>query len=255
MKQLKTAAIAAAIMVATLSALTMCFTTDAIGQSMRKFTCELFQCQQFVDLVGQVTTVETNTQAILNDTADLKTQVGYTVANTTTIAQDLQRVEGKIDALSIPPNPEYADELYRIEKKLNYVMLPESSIWLESYESAGGGEIMVEVWVKGESLTIVEAFGMDINYPSANLTYAQIFPGEFTQSWTGLDANELTPGHLRLGGYAGAGYGMAGNGIGRLAVLRFTIVQRVDSTVSSTAHVDDIAGMTPPAASTIVRLQ
>lgn len=225
-----------------------CWPTSSMAQGLREFTCEVFECQPFKDLVALVGGIPPAVADVKTDTDAILTETGYITANTTSLNHDLQRVEDKIDALSIPPGAEYEDELFRIETKLNYIMKAESSIWMEDYRDTSGN-LFIEIWIKGESLREMVAWGLDLNFPDAAADYGSITPGDLVAGWNSVDANELNPGQLRIGAFAGSGSPIVGTAIGKLCIVRLNNLGPDNFVILLNSYVDDVGDMLPNPAS------
>jgi len=244
-------------------------TQPAYAQAgIRDFLCNLFNCQQFVDLAAAITGLQADTAQIIAQNSDAATELGFIKANTTTTAQQgltiinmvdetRQQNSGIItttDAIKVTvdnieanmgASPDLTATLARIEKKLNNVMRPESTIWAEHYIDTSTGYLFFEVWIKGESLREMTAWGIDLTYPAGSATYAQFIGGDLIATWLMKDANEVAPGLVRIGGAAGSGAPIVGTAIGKLFTLRFTDLGTVNFAMTLENYVDDLAEMLP----------
>jgi hypothetical protein len=236
--------------------------------NLRQFLCALFDCQPFIDLAAAIDVLQTDTAQIIAQNDDAAKELGYIKANTTTAAQQgltiinmvdetRQQNSGIItttDAIQTTVNnieanmgaaPALTETLARIEDKLNDIMKPESRIWAKHYIETGTGDLYFEVWIKGESLRDITAWGMDVTFPTGSATYAQFYAGEFLGTWLMKDANLFEPGRVRIGGAAGSGAPIVGPAIGKLFTLRFTGLAGANFAMTMENYVDDIAEMLP----------
>jgi len=192
-------------------------------QGMRQFICDLFDCQKFVDLGNLLLSVKQDTETGLANQDILQ-------ANQTTVIANQGTADGKLDQIiaefpiTVQPDPATAKTLTRIERKLDYYAKSEQSIWLEPYEGATPQFIEVLIYIRGESLREITAWGLDITFDNAALRYQAVAKGRLTESWALLDANEIQPGTLRVGAVLGAGPPIAGDVIGEIAIISFEVI-------------------------------
>lgn len=219
--------------------------SSANCQSIRPFMCGIFECQAFKDLVALVTGIQTDTQQIIAETAATTEQLGYLVANTTTLAQDLQRIEGKVDNLGGSGGATQA-QIELITTRLGYIMKAEASLWFEIFVQEATGDVFIELWVKGESMREITAFGFDVTYPATHAQAAEVIRGDLLLSWQTLEGNEIQPGQYRIGAFAGAASPIIGTAIGRLLSIRLTPVAGAGNFgLCIQDYVDDFTDMNP----------
>jgi len=69
--------------------------------------------------------------------------------------------------------------------------------------SGGAGTIVtVTISIKG-NVNEIKAFGLDLTYDSSMFSYQSFSNGSLTSSWSGVDANEISPGTVKVGGWGG----------------------------------------------------
>lgn len=221
---------------------------DADAQSnMREFLCDLFKCQDFIDLGILLLSVKQDTEAGL--------------ANQDIIQANQATMDGKLDGIAaelpitVEPDPATAEALTRIEKRLGYFAKSEQSIWVEPGTAGTGQTVAMPILIRGESLREIDVWGFDLTFDAAYFSYIGIDKGELTQQWDMIGANEITPGTLRIGGIRGAGPLTVGDVIGDIVILRFTVNgTAAASPLCLTNLVDDFAPYTiaPPCADFIL---
>lgn len=217
---------------------------DAQAQSgMRQFLCEVFNCQQFIDIGNMILAIKQDTEAGL--------------ANQDLIQTNQATMDGKLDGIAaefpitVEPDPATAEALERIEKRLGYFAKSEQSIWIEPGTAGTGQTVAMPILIRGESLREIDAWGFDLTFDAAYFSYVGIDKGELTQQWDMIGANEITPGTLRIGGIRGAGPMTVGDVIGDIVILRFTVNgTAATSPLCLTNMVDDFApyATAPPCA-------
>jgi len=212
-------------------------------QGMRQFLCDLFKCQDFVDLGNLLLSVKQDTET--------------TLANQDTMQANQATMDGKLDGIAaefpivVEPDPATAEALDRIEKRLGYFAKSEQSIWIEPGSAATGQTVAMPILIRGESLREIDAWGFDVTFDPAYFTYEGMDKGELTLQWDMVGANEISAGTLRIGGIRGAGPLTVGDVIGDILILRFTVNGTAATSSLCLANlVDDFATYTtaPPCA-------
>jgi hypothetical protein len=66
---------------------------------------------------------------------------------------------------------------------------------------------------------LISAFGLDFNYDSSGFKYLGVGRGTLTGDWANVDANEITPGIVRIGGLAWGGTIIPTGSTGSLVVI------------------------------------
>jgi len=185
-------------------------------QGMRQFLCEVFNCQKFVDLGNLLLSLKQDTEAGLINQDAMQ-------ANQATMDGKLNSIAAEFP-ITVEPDPTTAEALARIEKKLGYFAKSEQSIWLEPYEGATPQFIEVLIYIRGESLREITAWGLDVTFDGAALRYQAVAKGRLTENWALLDANEIQPGTLRVGAVLGGGPPIVGDVIGEIAIISFEVI-------------------------------
>jgi hypothetical protein len=86
----------------------------------------------------------------------------------------------------------------------------------------------------------VSSFGFDVEYDASTFNYLSTQTGEATSSWVLVQANEVEPGIVRVGGFRGVGAPVVGSG--ELVVLTFLVdICPSVSDVTVSNQVDDVA--------------
>jgi hypothetical protein len=110
---------------------------------------------------------------------------------------------------------------------------------------------MVQVQIKiTENLSAISSFGLDLTYDNTFFSYNGISKGSLVSDWALVDANEITPGTIRIGGYSGEGTTIPACSTGFIALLDFAIIYSSSSSgdtsqVCLSNYVDDISSLTP----------
>lgn len=214
-------------------------------QGMRQWLCDIFKCQDFIDLAEIVLAIKQDTEQILTNQTITTTNQETMLTNQGTMDGKLESIQAEFP-ITVEPDPATAEALARIEKKLDYFAKSEQSIWLEPMEGMAPGFIEVLIYIRGESLREITAFGLDLTFDSAILQYQAIAKGRLTQNWALLNANEITPGTLRIGGVLGLPPPIVGDVIGEIAVISFEIIGTAATTqLCVTNMVDALANYSP----------
>jgi hypothetical protein len=196
------------------------FSNNATCQNIRDFTCDIFKCTAFTDLVAAV-------QAIHQDVLALGTPADY---------------GARFDA---------------IEAEIADLKRPEASRWLTNVTGQQNDQVTVDVMIRGESLTKIVAWGLHCQYPAAMIRLDAVEAGELMPDWQAIDFNESTAGVAIVGAYAGQGRPIVGTAIGCLFRLKFTILGTAGNQAAACLlnYVDDLAGYHPDGACSIVTIE
>lgn len=210
---------AAAIAVFLVAAFVVIFSNSATCQSIREFTCDIFKCQGFLDLVA-------TTQAIHQDVQNLGTPVID---------------EARFD---------------RLEAQIAELKKPEASIWIEGAAGAQNDQVTIAIRIRGESLTKIEAWGLQLQFPAAMIRIDAVEAGELMPDWQALDFNETSAGIATIGAYAGGGTPIIGTAVGDLFKIKFTILGTGGTSAAACLYqfVDDLAGYHPDGACGIITI-
>lgn len=113
-----------------------------------------------------------------------------------------------------------------------------------------GSTVTVTIAIKGNTSDI-SAFGLELTYNSSMFTFqGHSTSGALTESWgSGVDANEISPGTVRIGGWGGANSIPKGS-IGTLIIIYLNVTcsgcsSGTQGQICIGSFTDDIVGMTP----------
>jgi hypothetical protein len=116
--------------------------------------------------------------------------------------------------------------------------------------SAGPDTIItVSAAIKGNSEEI-RVFGLEMTFDTKMLQFQEVGKGSLNGGWAAVDANEISPGQLRVGGFAGGGTSIAKNSTGTLVNLKFKVTGQAygngqQSQVCIAKYSDDISALKP----------
>lgn len=102
----------------------------------------------------------------------------------------------------------------------------------------------------------VRVFGLDMSFDIRMFQYQDVRRGTLTGSWAEVDGNEVGPGSLKIGGFAGSGAPIPVSSEGTLAEIRLKVTggdygNGQQSQVCIEQYTDDLAEFKPvPACST-----
>jgi hypothetical protein len=116
-------------------------------------------------------------------------------------------------------------------------------IWPADAEGCNGDVIEIPVYVDNPD-TAVSAFGFEFEFETAMLVYNDCVPGELISDWIFFDANLVSPGVVRIGGFDLDAIPVGSEGV--LAILTFTVdclacSQNDTSLLTLTNFEDDLA--------------
>lgn len=191
-----------------------------------KMWCKLFSCQDFVELKSDMTKVK----------ADLATVV---IAVT--------GIAGQFPVVV----PEPVVDLGEMPRDLSVLVIPDMEVWVEAADDAKQNDVFeVEVWAKGTMGGTIEAFGFGpagFVFDPAHLSFVGLVRGADTVPWNSVDANEVNPGELTVGGFAGGARGLIGDKPVHLFTIQLTVSTPtvVTSNISLNNYVDDIMDFLP----------
>jgi hypothetical protein len=94
----------------------------------------------------------------------------------------------------------------------------------------------------------IGAFGLDIAFPTSIFTYLGVQKGGLTENWSYVNAGQIDPDRIRVGGFAGTGSQIAPGREGTLAILRFKVTcgsckDGTAARICISSFVDGFAGM------------
>lgn len=190
-----------------------------------KLWCQLFGCQDFVDLKA--------------DLAQVRSDLAVVVIAVTGIAGQFP-IDIPVPVVDFGEMPAMLDAL----------VTPDMTIWAEVSPIPQQAEVFeVQVWVKGTAGSSIEAFGFGPGgfvFEPAHFSYSGIVRGSDVIPWNSLDANEVTPGQLTIGAFAGAARGLIGDKPMHLFTIQLNVTTPdVTSTIVMDNYVDDVADFLP----------
>lgn len=131
--------------------------------------------------------------------------------------------------------------------KLNLLLKPQMSIWFEAGDGKKDEAIDIPVYVKGENLWEIKAFGLNFLFEADKFEFIGAQKGALTADWNGVAGNEASVGNATIGGFAGAGSPVIGDSAGVLFVIQLKVLVDgfVDTQMRIQDYVDDISEMKP----------
>ncbi len=99
----------------------------------------------------------------------------------------------------------------------------------------------------------MSAFGFDLFYETSMFSYQGIeIQNCLTADWSTVDADEVSPGQVRIGGFAGSGTTIEASDNGCLVIVKFKVVGQYpdcsdgqQSTITINAYTDELASYEP----------
>ncbi|MDH7512003.1 MAG: cohesin domain-containing protein [Clostridiales bacterium] len=137
----------------------------------------------------------------------------------------------------------------------------ENTILVACNPASGGPDTTIAVAVLiAENSREVRVFGLEMSFDPDIFQYKEIASGNLTGGWTAVDANEISPGRLRIGGFAGGGSAISTGSKGALALVRLKVTAGNPSTnlgsqICVNHFTDDLSRFQPTPACTIFALK
>lgn len=131
-----------------------------------------------------------------------------------------------------------------------YMYRPDNISLYCSPESGDTGSIATVTLAISGNLDEISAFGLELVYDTLMFEYQGVTKGELTQDWAAVDGYEISPGTVRIGGFAGGAEPISQCSIGNLAKVRLKVtcigcIDGQQSQISIQNLTDDIAGLVP----------
>jgi hypothetical protein len=126
-----------------------------------------------------------------------------------------------------------------------------TSITVKSNPSSGGTNTNFTIVISiNNSDMEVKVFGLEMTFDADTFQFRRIEMGGLTESWEAVDANEISNGTLRVGGYAGSGNPITQGNTGNIAGVKFKVIgssfsDGQQSQICIQNYTDDISSMTP----------
>jgi len=127
--------------------------------------------------------------------------------------------------------------------------------------NSGGPDTIIKVTAQitgnGQEIRV---FGFDGAFDTQMFEFQDAGTGGLTGDWAAVDANEPSPGELKVGGFVGSGTPVAKSSSGTLVELRFKVTGQAygngqQSQICIRSYTDDISAFTPNPACTTFTLR
>jgi len=148
----------------------------------------------------------------------------------------------KIDNIELLPT-----DNTEVLNKLDLLTKPQASIWFNVPSGKQGDILEIPVYVKGESIWEISAFGLHLIFETEKLNFITIERGDLTIDWQAVSGNEATPGNVIMGGYMGAGSPIVGDSAGVLFKIKLQVIANgyTESELVLNEYVDGIVNLKP----------
>jgi len=118
-------------------------------------------------------------------------------------------------------------------------LMPAGSLGAPLVQGKTGSQITIPVWVHSGEQPI-DAFGIDIQFDSAVLSFVSADPGSLDPNWLMFQVQETAPGALRAGGFV-LESNIPPNSSGSLVDLHFKVIADTNNaSVTLLKPVDDL---------------
>jgi len=141
------------------------------------------------------------------------------------------------------------------------INLGENAILAACNPISGGVDTMLMVAVViAQNSQDVRVFGLEMSFDARIFQFQGVAGGNLTGSWTAVDGNEVSPGTLRIGGFAGGGNPIARGSQGALALIQLKVTaanydNNQQSQICVHHYTDDLAVFQPAPACTVFTLK
>jgi hypothetical protein len=140
------------------------------------------------------------------------------------------------------------------------INLGENAILVACNPTSGGPDMTIDVAVLiAENSEQVRVFGLEMSFDPQLFQYQEVASGNLTGSWTAVDANEVSPGILRIGGFAGGGSAISVGSQGALVLIRLKVAATNSSSqqsqICANHFTDDLSSFQPAPACTTFTLK
>jgi hypothetical protein len=133
---------------------------------------------------------------------------------------------------------------------LDVINIPtDNAIYINCNPSSGGtGTIVsVPISIKG-NINQISTLGLDMVFESGLFQYQGTGKGNLTSGWAMVDGNQVSPGTVRIGGFAGSASPIAVGSTGSIAGVTLKVIgtsynDGYQSRITIRGYTDDIAGM------------
>lgn len=191
---------------------------------LRQIMFQLFHGTEFQGMKSQIADIAADVKKVLADMALMTVAVA-------TLSQEVAALD-----------------LGSLTDKIDMLLRPSLSIWTEeTYFTAAPETVEVPVWVRGDPLGEITAFGFHVLFDETKLRFISVEPGEATVAWgtANIAGNEAQPGDVIIGGYAGGAEAVIGSDVAEMVYITFEVLVDEDITIQLDAYVDDFTEMKP----------
>ncbi len=129
-----------------------------------------------------------------------------------------------------------------------------------SPSTASPGEVVKAAVAIASNSKEVRVFGLEATFDPQMFEFQGAEKGSLNPSWVIVDGNEVSPGNLKIGGYACGGSAVPKNSNGTLVVIKLKVTgasygNGAQSRIAISHYTDDLAGFQPESASTLFTLK
>jgi hypothetical protein len=163
---------------------------------------------------------------------------------------------GSYQGTIVVSDPQASNTPQKISVNLTITNLPtDNSISISCNPSSGKTNTIVSfpIAITG-NIKKISVFGLDLTFDASVFELHSIVKGSLTGSWTAVDGNEITPGTVRVGGFAGSASAIPISSVGTIVIVRMKVISTASTNIQTKVwiknYIDDIQGMTPSSAST-----
>jgi len=123
-----------------------------------------------------------------------------------------------------------------------------------SPSSARTGTIVsFPVKIRG-NLTEISVFGLDMTYDASIFQFHSTVEGSLTGAWAAVDGNAISPGTVKIGGFAGSASPIPISSEGTIVIVKLKVISTASANKQTQVwiknYIDDIQGLKPSSAST-----
>jgi len=126
--------------------------------------------------------------------------------------------------------------------------------------SGGVDTILMVAVVIAQNSREIRVFGLEMSFDPRIFQFQGVAGGNLTGSWTAVDGNEVSPGTVRIGGFAGGGNPIARDSQGALALIQLKVTatdygNNQQSQICLNHYTDDLAVFQPAPACAVFTLK
>jgi hypothetical protein len=116
-----------------------------------------------------------------------------------------------------------------------------------------GTIVSFPVKIRG-NLTKISVFGLDMTFDSSIFQFHSTVKGSLTGGWAAVDGNEISPGTIKIGGFAGSASAIPAGSEGTIVIVKLKVISTASANKQTKVwiqnYIDDIQGLTPSSTST-----